>query len=264
MGRHQVTDEQWAFLEPMLPKLTAKTGRPPGRSASDARRLALGSSHRTPLAGPAPAVWTLANRLSLLHPLAQRRHLQSGPHHAANPPRQAKQDRLGPVGHRRLDRPGRTLRGRGFKKSRPRHGDKPADHALGRCRGGFASKFHLVVDSHGLPTIVELSAAQPHDSMLLEEVMDAVSIPQRLGRPPQASAASGRRQGIQLPTHPRLAAVSRDRGGHPPTRRSACPAQRPASQVRQAGVPQAKNCRAVHRLVEGVPPHLHPLREAGD
>ena len=41
-------------------------------------------------------------------------------------------------------------------------------------RGKPGSKYHLLVDRGGIPLAACLSAANTHDSMLLEEVMDAV------------------------------------------------------------------------------------------
>jgi hypothetical protein len=61
--------------------------------------------------------------------------------------------------------------------------DEPADHALGRSRGGWGSKFHLVADGAGLPLAVEVSAGQAHESTWFEPVMNAVRIKQPLGRP---------------------------------------------------------------------------------
>jgi len=37
------------------------------------------------------------------------------------------------------------------KKSLNAHSDEPTDHALGRSRGGFGSKFHILVDGNGTP-----------------------------------------------------------------------------------------------------------------
>jgi len=56
---------------------------------------------------------------------------------------------------------------------------EPADHALGRSRGGFGTKLHLVVDGHGLPLAVGVAAGQAHESRALEPVLEAV----RLKRP---------------------------------------------------------------------------------
>jgi transposase len=56
---------------------------------------------------------------------------------------------------------------------------EPADHALGRSRGGFGTKLHLIVDGRGLPLAATLSAGQAHESKHLEPVLEAV----RLSRP---------------------------------------------------------------------------------
>ena len=54
-----------------------------------------------------------------------------------------------------------------------------ADHALGRSRGGFGTKLHLVVDGNGVPLSAVLSPGQSHESKFLEPVLEAV----RLCRP---------------------------------------------------------------------------------
>jgi Transposase DDE domain len=41
-------------------------------------------------------------------------------------------------------------------------------------RGKPGSKYHLLIDNSGLPLAVGLSAANIHDSQLLEELVDAV------------------------------------------------------------------------------------------
>jgi transposase len=75
-----------------------------------------------------------------------------------------------------------VCRRRGQKSCR-RHAGEPADHALGRSRGGFGSKFHLVTDGHGTPLAAEVTAGQVHESTRLESVMDRVAVPQPIGRP---------------------------------------------------------------------------------
>lgn len=57
--------------------------------------------------------------------------------------------------------------------------DEPEDHALGRSRGGFGTKLHLVVDSHGIPLAAVVSPGQRHESKLVDPVLRAV----RLRRP---------------------------------------------------------------------------------
>jgi transposase len=59
--------------------------------------------------------------------------------------------------------------------------NEPADHALGRSRGGWGSKIHLLTDGHGLPLAVEISAGQAHESRFFEPVLDAVRIEQPRG-----------------------------------------------------------------------------------
>ena len=70
--------------------------------------------------------------------------------------------------------------GRGREKGGP---EEPADHALGRSRGGFGSKIHLVADGHGLPLAAHVTAAQVHESTQLEAVLSRVRIRQCRGRP---------------------------------------------------------------------------------
>jgi transposase len=185
MRRHEVTDEQWAFLEPHIPQTTATTGRP----RSDARTMFNG------------IIWILRT---------------------GAPWRDLPEERFGPwqtvYGYRDLWRADGTLdklllslqdrRGRrqaidwglgcidgsvvraarcaagATSHSGELHPDEPADHALGRSRGGFTSKFHLLTDGQGFPISVQVSPGQRHDSMMFEAVMNGVvPILQRQGRP---------------------------------------------------------------------------------
>ena len=59
---------------------------------------------------------------------------------------------------------------------------EPDDHALGRSRGGFGSKVHLVCDGHGLALHVLVSAGQRHESLFFEQLMDRVTIRRPRGR----------------------------------------------------------------------------------
>jgi hypothetical protein len=69
-------------------------------------------------------------------------------------------------------------RGKRRPARRPPPGE-PADHALGRSRGGFTTKLHLVTDGTGLPLAVALSAGQAHESEYVAPVLNAVRIPRR-------------------------------------------------------------------------------------
>ena len=44
-------------------------------------------------------------------------------------------------------------------------------HALGRSRGGFGTKLHLVVDSHDTPLAPAVSPGQRHESKFVEPVI---------------------------------------------------------------------------------------------
>jgi transposase len=76
---------------------------------------------------------------------------------------------------------------------------EPADHALGRSRGGFGSKLHLVSDSRGLPLAIALSPGQAHASQYLAPVLNAVRVPQAVGRPRQRPAAVAGDRGYSFP-----------------------------------------------------------------
>lgn len=53
---------------------------------------------------------------------------------------------------------------------------EPADHALGRSRGGFGTKLVFVSDGRGLPLAVDLVAGQRHESPLVEPTLDATML----------------------------------------------------------------------------------------
>jgi len=77
---------------------------------------------------------------------------------------------------------------------------EPEDHALGRSRGGFTTKLHLVTDGTGLPLAVVLSTGQAHESQYVAEVLDAVHIPRRTpGRRRQWATAVAGDKGYSYP-----------------------------------------------------------------
>lgn len=49
--------------------------------------------------------------------------------------------------------------------------EEPRDHALGRSRGGFSTKLHLLCDGNGLPLHFHLTAGQTHESSVLDELL---------------------------------------------------------------------------------------------
>ena len=60
---------------------------------------------------------------------------------------------------------------------------EPADHALGRSRGGVGTKVHLVTDGRGLPLALHLTGGQRQECEVLEPVLEAVRIRLPRGRP---------------------------------------------------------------------------------
>jgi transposase len=63
-------------------------------------------------------------------------------------------------------------RGR-WKKGDP---EEPEDHALGRSRGGFTTKIHLLCDSQGHPLHVRLTPGQTHESQALEALLAEATV----------------------------------------------------------------------------------------
>jgi transposase len=62
---------------------------------------------------------------------------------------------------------------------------EPADHALGRSRGGFGTKLHLVVDGHGIPLSATLTAGQRHESQQVAAVLGRIRLPHAAGGRPR-------------------------------------------------------------------------------
>jgi transposase len=54
---------------------------------------------------------------------------------------------------------------------------------LGRSKGGFGSKIHILVDGNGTPLDAGVTAGQVHDSTRLEPVLTKVSVKRKRGRP---------------------------------------------------------------------------------
>jgi IS5 family transposase len=87
----------------------------------------------------------------------------------------------GSAGQGRRDRLGEGLVGLG-ERTHPRGGQKTGKNPTDKGKSG--SKRHLVVDRSGIPLSVTHSAANVHDSKVLEEAVDAIEpIHKPRGRP---------------------------------------------------------------------------------
>ena len=56
-----------------------------------------------------------------------------------------------------------------WKKGDPQ---EPKDHALGKSRGGYSTKLHLLCDSDGHPLSYQLTAGQAHESTVFDVVLE--------------------------------------------------------------------------------------------
>jgi transposase len=74
------------------------------------------------------------------------------------------------------------VRRRRFEKGASRE-ESQQRQALGRSRGGFSTKIHVLCDGGGLPISVGVTAGQSHESTMLEPLLDSVSISGKPGAP---------------------------------------------------------------------------------
>jgi transposase len=50
--------------------------------------------------------------------------------------------------------------------------EEPSDHALGRSRGGFSTKIHVLCDEHGHPLHFHLTPGQAHESTAIKPLLE--------------------------------------------------------------------------------------------
>ena len=132
--------------------------------------------------------------------------------------------------------------------------DEPDDHALGRSRGGFGSKIHLVTDGTGLALAVVLTGGQVAEVPCLQALLAAVR-PDRsptylIGDRAYSSRAA------------RVAADAAYPPGHSVPRRSEALLALPHAALQPAALPSAQRGRAVRRLAQALPQSRQPLRQA--
>ena len=59
-----------------------------------------------------------------------------------------------------------------WRRRKKRDPDEPDDHALGRSRGGFSTKIHLICDAGGCPIHFEVTAGQAHENTSLVDLLN--------------------------------------------------------------------------------------------
>ena len=161
--RHRLTDAEWEAIHDLFPP-RAHTGRPPRdrRQIFDAILwiLRTGAPWRDLPAefGPWATAWDLFDKWNADGTLdAILSHLRA-----------ARID-AGEIDGELWCIDGTVVRAAqcaagGAKSNDP---DEPADHALGRSRGGFSTKIHILCDGHGHPLHFHLTAGQAHETTAL-------------------------------------------------------------------------------------------------
>jgi transposase len=182
-ARHDLTDEQWAILKPLLP-----VGKRPGRRRRWTRRQLIdGIRFRIRTGSPWRDVperygtwqsiyglfrgWQLAGVWAQILTALQAAGAEGGVidwvvsvdstinrahQHAAGARRHPEQQVTPPVG-------------------------EPADHALGRSRGGLSTKVHLAVEQRRKTLATVLTGGQAADSPQFTTVLGRIRVPHRSG-----------------------------------------------------------------------------------
>ncbi|MFI8219901.1 IS5 family transposase [Streptomyces sp. NPDC085932] len=182
MGRGGLTDEQWAVLEPWLPK-GARLGRPLFWSR---RRLIGGIRFRVRTGVPwrdVPGEYGPWGRIYDLF----RRWQGNGTWHRILTRLQTRAYVKGAiVWTLSVDSP--VCRAHQHAAGARKQGDlqkEPAggvftelgDHGLGRSRGGFTTKLHLAIEQGQKPMSIVVTAGQRGDSPQFEPVLERVRVP---------------------------------------------------------------------------------------
>lgn len=164
-------------METGSPAVTSGEAKAERRSSACARsgstdRHPLRSSERNTLgdASQRDGLWQWHDVLASAPRVASRRSVGASPPSFSGKAGTSRRDRLEPRrGRFRLDR---------GKKGGEKTGPNPTD------KGKPGSKHHLLVDRKGIPLTLLLTAANVHDSKVLEELLDSVpAIPGPRGRP---------------------------------------------------------------------------------
>ncbi|MFI5898565.1 IS5 family transposase [Actinoplanes sp. NPDC051513] len=180
-GRHDLTDEQWNVLEPLLP-VGKKPGRPPTWTK---RQLIDGIRWRVRAGCPWRDVPPQYGEWQSVYGLF-RRWQRDGTWARILAGLQARADAAGMITWdvsvdstiARAHQHAAGARRDGDRQVQPPGGvqAEPADHALGRSRGGLTTKVHLGCEQGQKPLSVVLTAGQRGDSPQFTVVLDGIRV----------------------------------------------------------------------------------------
>lgn len=238
-SRHDLTEAQWAILEPLLPA-PRDPGRPGRPRRWPLRGLIDGVRHRTRVGCPWRDVpdrygpwWRVYALFACWQLLGVWERIEQALITAA--------DAAGKV-EWQVSVDSTTARAHvhaagARHDSTERIPDEPADHAFGRSRGGWTTKIHLACEQHRHALGFVLTPGQAHDSPQMIAVLETILVPRPgPGRPrtrpdrvlgdkaysSQANRAYLAKRGIKatIPIKDDQARARRTRGsdgGRPPT-----------------------------------------------
>jgi len=184
--RFDLTDAQWALLAPLLP-VAARPGRP---SQWTKRQLIDGVRWRVRVGSPWRDVPDCYGSWQAVYGLF-RRWQRNGTWACIVRGLQTRSDAAGLIGWDvsvdsttcRAHQHAAGARRRGDLQAEPATGE-PADHGLGRSRGGLSTKLHLACEQGQKPLSMVLTAGHRGDSPQFTTVLDAIRVPRpSLGRP---------------------------------------------------------------------------------
>lgn len=198
MGRGDLTDEQWATLEPLLPRGT-KAGRPP---VWPRRQLINGIRFRVRTGVPWRDVPVDCGPRDRVYDLF-RRWQRNGTWSRILTRLQALANAKGAITWHlsvdstvcRTQQLAAGARKRGDLQKEPPGGVsiEPGDHGLGLSRGGFTTKLHLAVEQGQKLMPIVVTAGQRGDAPQFEPVLEKVRVPGiGRGRPRSAPIGSAR------------------------------------------------------------------------
>ncbi|MBF4476681.1 IS5 family transposase [Rhodococcus rhodochrous] len=188
-GRADLTDAQWARLEPLLPR-GKKAGRPPKWTK---RQLIDGIRWRIRTGCPWRDIPDRYGPWQTVYGLF-RRWQRAGVWAQILTALQALADAAGEIVWdvsvdstiARAHQHAAGARRSGDRQAEPPGGvdTEPDDHALGRSRGGWTTKMHLACEQGRKALSLVVTAGQCGDSPQFEAVLDAIRVPRRgRGRP---------------------------------------------------------------------------------